>query len=82
MGEDAREDDALQQAHASSHYKQLCIEPLEYIYRNNIAFVEGCIIKYVSRWRHKNGIDDLKKARSYLDYLIQQEEKRPDGSPS
>lgn len=34
------------------------------------AWVTGCIIKYVCRWKHKNGLEDLKKARWYLNKLI------------
>ena len=53
-----------------SHYSNMPIEPIAYILANNIGFSEGNIIKYVSRWKVKNGIEDLKKARHYLDILI------------
>lgn len=53
------------------HYRSLPIQPIEYIQANGIGFCEGNIIKYVSRWRQKNGIEDLKKARHYIDLLIQ-----------
>jgi hypothetical protein len=56
-----------------SHYKDLKIQPTEFIHANNIPFVEGNIIKYVVRHRSKNGIEDLKKARHYIDLLIQLE---------
>ena len=59
---------------AGSHYKNLAIQPIEYIIANNIPYPEGNIIKYCTRWRSKNGIDDLKKARHYLDILIESEE--------
>lgn len=55
------------------HYKDMKIQPVEFIHANNIPFIEGCVIKYVSRWRNKNGIDDLKKARHFLDLLIELE---------
>lgn len=55
------------------HYKDMKIQPVEFIHANNIPFVEGCVIKYVSRWRNKNGVDDLKKARHFLDLLIELE---------
>lgn len=55
------------------HYLKCEIQPIDYIYRNNIPFIEGNIIKYVTRWRSKGGIDDLKKARHYLDMLIELE---------
>lgn len=53
-----------------SHYKDCKIQPTEFIYANNIPFIEGNIIKYVIRHRSKNGIEDLKKARHYIDLLI------------
>lgn len=54
------------------HYSQYGIEPVDFILRNGLPFCEGNIIKYVCRWRHKNGREDLLKARSYLDLLINQ----------
>ena len=53
------------------HYKKLKIQPTEFIHANEIPFIEGNIIKYVIRHRDKNGIEDLKKARHYIDLLIQ-----------
>lgn len=55
------------------HYKSMKIQPVEYIHRNGIGFIEGCVIKYVSRWRAKNGVQDLEKARHFLNILIQME---------
>ena len=42
--------------------------------KNEFDFVEGNIIKYVSRYPHIGGVKDLKKARVYLDMLIEKEE--------
>jgi len=53
-----------------NHYQKLKIQPMEYILQNDLGFVEGCVIKYVSRYKFKNGIEDLKKARQNLDFLI------------
>lgn len=61
-----------------SHYKEMAIQPIEFIMKNNIGFMEGNAIKYISRWRSKGGIEDLKKARHYLDMLIEFEEHSPD----
>lgn len=55
-----------------SHYKSLAIQPIEYIVSNNIPYREGNIIKYVTRYNDKNGVEDLKKARHYLDMLIEE----------
>ena len=60
----------LQTQVSGSHYKDLKIQPVEYIHGNGIPFVEGCVIKYVTRWRAKGGVEDLKKARHFLDILI------------
>lgn len=57
-----------------SHY-QTKIQPIEFIMENEIGFVEGNVIKYVCRYKKKNGLEDLKKARHYLDFLIEKEEK-------
>ncbi len=56
-----------------SHYAAMKIQPFEYIHANGLGFAEGCVVKYVSRWRAKNGIEDLKKARHFLDLLIEAE---------
>lgn len=58
---------------AGDHYKNMAIQPVQYIHRNGLGFCEGSIIKYVSRWRGKNGLQDLKKARHFLDLLIEME---------
>jgi len=57
-----------------NHYQSMVIQPIEFIVANNIPFLEGNVIKYVCRHRNKNGIEDLKKARNYLDRLIEIEE--------
>ena len=67
---------------AGNHYKELAIQPVEYIYANNIGYFEGNVIKYVSRWRNKNGIKDLEKAKHYIDLLIELEGRDNDKSNS
>ena len=60
-----------------SHYKNLPIQPTEYITKNKLGWCEGNIVKYVSRWTSKHGSDkakgleDLKKAQHYLTKLIE-----------
>lgn len=66
---------AIDRQEGGTHYKDMPIQPFQYIHANGIPFAEGCVIKYVSRWRAKNGLDDLKKARHFLDLLIEAEEK-------
>ena len=60
-----------------SHYAfdEGVIECIDYIESHAFDFVEGNIIKYVTRYQHKNGIEDLKKARWYLDRLIKRQEE-------
>jgi hypothetical protein len=56
-----------------SHYKTFTIQPVEFIHKNGIPFIEGNIIKYVLRHKQKNGLEDLKKAKHYIDLLIEHE---------
>jgi hypothetical protein len=51
------------------------IEMWDYAHSHNLSFYEGNIIKYVTRWKYKNGVEDLKKAKEYLDKLIELETK-------
>jgi bbp48 len=64
---------ALETQIGGSHYKSKAIQPVEYIHANNIGYFEGCVIKYVTRWKNKNGIQDLEKAKHYLELLIELE---------
>ena len=58
---------------AGNHYKQFQIEPWDAIVDWGLGYLDGNAVKYLSRWRHKNGIEDLKKARHYIDKLIEVE---------
>ena len=53
-----------------NHYKKGNIEVIEYILDQKFNYLEGNIIKYVSRYKHKNGLEDLNKAKWYLERLI------------
>ena len=64
---------ALDTQIGGGHYKGLKIQPVEYVHQNGIGFIEGSVIKYVTRWRAKGGIADLEKARHFLDLLIEME---------
>lgn len=52
------------------HYELTAIQPWDYIAANGLGFFEGNVVKYVSRWKDKDGLQDLQKARHYLDKLI------------
>jgi len=73
--------DPLQRQVGGGHYKGLAIQPITYIFANGLGFAEGNVIKYVTRWRAKNGIEDLKKAQHYLELLIQQAQSEEAESP-
>lgn len=49
------------------------IEPIDFIVSNGLDFLEGNIVKYVARYRHKGGVADLEKARVYLNWLMERE---------
>lgn len=57
--------------HHPSHYTQGKIEVWDFIVDQRLGYLDGNIIKYVCRFRHKNGVEDLKKARAYLNKLIE-----------
>ena len=56
------------------HYSKLAIQPAEYITKNKLTYLQGNVIKYVTRFKDKNGIEDLQKAKHYIDLLIELEE--------
>jgi len=66
-------DSALAMQVGGSHYREMKIQPVEFIHANKIPFIEGCIIKYASRWRDKGGIKDLEKIKHFVDLLIELE---------
>lgn len=57
------------------HYTQWKMQPITFIVANDLDFCQGNVIKYVMRYKEKNGLEDLKKAKVYIDYLIQKLEK-------
>lgn len=61
-----------------AHYKGKAIQPIEYIHANNLNYSEGAIVKYITRWREKNGFEDLLKIKHYVDLLIEMEKKYHD----
>ena len=53
-----------------SHYKDRGIQPIEYMMSNELGYAEGAVVKYVTRWKDKGGVEDLKKAAHFLEMLI------------
>lgn len=66
---------ALDVQMGGGHYKQKAIQPVEYIQANNLNFLEGCVVKRITRWRDKGGFEDLQKIKHEIDLLIELERK-------
>ena len=58
-----------------NHYKKHAIQPWDYIIANNLGYLEGNIVKYISRWRDKGGVEDIRKVIHYAQKLIEVETK-------
>ena len=56
-----------------NHYKNMAIQPVDYILANKLGYCEANVVKYISRWKVKGGVDDLRKAKHYIDMLIEDE---------
>ena len=54
-----------------SHYESKSYQPIEFIVKNNLFFAEGNVVKYLTRWRSKNGLEDLQKAKWYVSFLAE-----------
>ena len=61
-----------------SHYKNMKIQPIEFCHVNNIPYLEATAIKYLCRWRDKDGLQDLHKAKHFIEVLIALEERKDD----
>lgn len=66
---------ALSTQHGGDHYKKLAIQPMEYSMANGLDACQHTVIKYVTRFRDKGGIDDLHKAIHCIEMLIEFEVK-------
>lgn len=58
---------AIDKQIGGNHYKSFAIAPIEFISKNNLSFIQGCIIKYICRFDKKNGIEDLDKIIHYCE---------------
>ena len=54
-----------------SHYKDCAIQPVDYIVKNNLDFLEGNVVKYITRHRTKGGIEDIKKVIHYAELILE-----------
>lgn len=64
---------SLKKQVGGSHYKNMNIQPMEYIVGNNLLFPEGAVVKYVSRHRFKNGKEDIEKAIQNLEIILERD---------
>ena len=63
---------------AGSHYSKLKIQPMEYCLGNGLNYAQSNVVKYITRYKDKNGIEDLKKAIHCIELLIDWEENNAD----
>lgn len=54
-----------------NHYKGCKIEPWDFATANGLDFMQGSVIRYVVRYKDKNGIEDLEKAKHYIEKMIE-----------
>lgn len=64
---------ALDTQVGGDHYKSMAIQPVEFCMKNNLNFCVSSAIKYLCRYKSKNGKQDLEKARHFIDLLIELE---------
>ena len=64
---------ALREQIGGDHYSKLAIQPVEYITKNKLSYLAGNVVKYVTRYKDKNGLQDLQKAKNYVEMLIELE---------
>ena len=69
------EGSALREQVGGDHYSKLAIQPVEYINANHLSYLQGNVIKYITRYKDKNGLQDLQKAKHYVQMLIELEDK-------
>lgn len=64
---------ALNKQEGGNHYKDMKIQPVEFITANKIPYLPANVIKYVSRYTNKNGAEDIKKAIHYCQLILELE---------
>ena len=66
----------LKEQVGGDHYSKLEIQPAVYAQRNKLSYLQGTIIKYVTRYKDKGGVEDLAKAMHSIKILIELEDKK------
>ncbi len=67
---------AIDKQEGGSHYKRLKIQPIEYIQANGLSYEQGNVVKYITRYKEKGGVEDLLKAIHYIDLIIEDIKER------
>lgn len=62
--------EALQTQIGGSHYKDMQVQPVEFIVKADLTFIQGCIVKYITRYKSKNGKQDIEKAKHFAQLAI------------
>lgn len=70
---EAQTNNPLENQVGGNHYKQFKIQPVEFIHANGLDFLQGNIVKYVSRHKFKNGAEDVKKIIHYAELILKME---------
>lgn len=66
---------SLKRQVGGNHYKDMKIQPVEFIMANNLGFCEGNVVKYICRYKQKGGVEDLEKVVHYAQMLIEKEKQ-------
>tara|TARA_B100000530_G_scaffold313251_1_gene241452 strand:- start:23 stop:379 length:357 start_codon:yes stop_codon:yes gene_type:complete len=64
-------DNATSKQIGGDHYKNCAIQPIDYIVKNNLDFLEGNVVKYITRHKTKNGIEDIRKVIHYAELILE-----------
>jgi hypothetical protein len=62
---------SLETQEGGSHYKDMKIQPLEFIHANNLDYMQGNVVKYITRHKAKNGAQDVRKALHYCQLILE-----------
>ena len=73
---------ALETQEGGGHYKDMAIQPVEFIHANEIEYLAGNVIKYVCRHRNKNGAEDIRKAIHYCQLILELEYGYKNSNPT
>jgi len=71
-------DDPKNRQVGGDHYKSMPIQVVHFCHANGIPFIEGNVIKYVCRYTKKGGMEDLQKAKHYIELLMDAADQSPD----